>query len=59
MTSTDVSRPRFARMYVRGAASAEKRGATDHRRRLLDGVRGSVVEIGAGHGLNFALYRAK
>lgn len=56
MTSPDISRPRFARMYLRGAASAEKRGATDHRRRLLDGVRGSVVEIGAGHGLNFALY---
>jgi SAM-dependent methyltransferase len=56
MTSTDISRPRFARMYLRGAASAEERGATDHRRRLLGGVRGSVVEIGAGHGLNFALY---
>jgi SAM-dependent methyltransferase len=56
MTSTDISRPRFARMYLRGAASAEERGGTDHRRRLLKGVRGSVVEIGAGHGLNFALY---
>jgi len=55
-TTTDIARPRFARMYLRGAASAEERGATDHRRRLLDGLRGSVVEIGAGHGLNFALY---
>jgi len=52
----DSSRPRFARMYMRSAASAEERGATDHRRRLLDGLRGTVVEIGAGHGLNFALY---
>ena len=43
-------------MYMRSAASAEERGATDHRRRLLDGLRGTVVEIGAGHGLNFALY---
>jgi ubiquinone/menaquinone biosynthesis C-methylase UbiE len=32
------------------------RMATDHRRRLLEGLRGTVVEIGAGHGLNFPLY---
>ena len=56
MKAPDSSRPRFARMYMRSAASAEERGATDHRRRLLDGLRGTVVEIGAGHGLNFALY---
>ena len=56
MTTTDIARPRFARTYLRGAASAEERGATDHRRRLLEGLRGTVVEIGAGHGLNFPLY---
>jgi ubiquinone/menaquinone biosynthesis C-methylase UbiE len=56
MTATDIARPRFARMYLRSAASAEQRGATDHRRRLLEGLRGTVVEIGAGHGLNFPLY---
>jgi ubiquinone/menaquinone biosynthesis C-methylase UbiE len=56
MTTTDIARPRFARMYLRGAASAEERGASEHRRRLLEGLRGSVVEIGAGHGLNFPLY---
>jgi ubiquinone/menaquinone biosynthesis C-methylase UbiE len=43
-------------MYMRSAAKAEERGATDHRRRLLEGLRGTVVEIGAGHGLNFPLY---
>jgi ubiquinone/menaquinone biosynthesis C-methylase UbiE len=43
-------------MYMRSAATAEARGATDHRRRLLEGLTGTVVEIGAGHGLNFALY---
>jgi ubiquinone/menaquinone biosynthesis C-methylase UbiE len=43
-------------MYLRTAASAEERGATEHRRRLLEGLRGTVVEIGAGHGLNFPLY---
>jgi SAM-dependent methyltransferase len=56
---TDIARPRFARMYLRGAASAERRGATDHRRRLLEGLSGTVVEIGAGHGLNFPLYPAE
>jgi ubiquinone/menaquinone biosynthesis C-methylase UbiE len=56
MTTTDIARPRFARMYLRSAAGAEERGATDHRRRLLEGLRGTVVEIGAGHGLNFPLY---
>jgi ubiquinone/menaquinone biosynthesis C-methylase UbiE len=43
-------------MYIRSAASAEERGGTDHRRRLLEGLRGTVVEIGAGHGLNFPHY---
>jgi ubiquinone/menaquinone biosynthesis C-methylase UbiE len=56
MKALDSPRPRFARMYMRSAASAEERGATDHRRRLLEGLRGTVVEIGAGHGLNFPLY---
>jgi ubiquinone/menaquinone biosynthesis C-methylase UbiE len=56
MTTTDIARPRFARMYLRSAASAEQRGATEHRQRLLEGLRGTVVEIGAGHGLNFPLY---
>jgi ubiquinone/menaquinone biosynthesis C-methylase UbiE len=56
MTASDIARPRFARMYLRSAAGAEERGATGHRRRLLEGLRGSVVEIGAGHGLNFPLY---
>ena len=53
---TDIARPRFARMYLRSAPSAEERGATDHRRRLLEGLSGMVVEIGAGHGLNFPHY---
>jgi ubiquinone/menaquinone biosynthesis C-methylase UbiE len=45
-------------MYVKAAARAERRGATDHRRRLLEGLSGRVVEVGAGHGLNFAHYPA-
>jgi ubiquinone/menaquinone biosynthesis C-methylase UbiE len=55
---TDIARPRFARMYLRTAPTAEERGATEHRRRLLDGLSGTVVEIGAGQGLNFPHYPA-
>jgi ubiquinone/menaquinone biosynthesis C-methylase UbiE len=53
---TDIARPRFARMYMRTAPSAEDRGAREHRRRLLEGLSGTVVEIGAGQGLNFPHY---
>ena len=56
MTATDLPRPRFARMYLRAADAAEERGAHEHRSRSLAGLSGTVVEIGAGHGLNFALY---
>jgi ubiquinone/menaquinone biosynthesis C-methylase UbiE len=53
---TDLPRPRFARMYMRVSPGAEQRGASGHRRRLLAGLSGTVLEIGAGHGLNFAHY---
>jgi ubiquinone/menaquinone biosynthesis C-methylase UbiE len=57
MTATaDLPHPRFARMYLKTSSKAEQRGATDHRRRLLEGLAGTVVEVGAGHGLNFAHY---
>jgi ubiquinone/menaquinone biosynthesis C-methylase UbiE len=59
MTSTaDLPRPRFARMYLKASQKAERRGATEHRRRLLAGLSGTVLELGAGHGLNFAHYPA-
>jgi len=56
--STTLDNPRFARMYVKAAARAERRGAHDHRRRLLAGLHGTVLEVGAGHGLNFSNYPA-
>jgi ubiquinone/menaquinone biosynthesis C-methylase UbiE len=43
-------------MYQRTAENAEQRGATEHRCRLLRGLSGSVLELGAGHGLNFPHY---
>jgi ubiquinone/menaquinone biosynthesis C-methylase UbiE len=57
-TTTDVPHPRFARMYVRVAEKADRRGAAEHRRRLLDGLAGAVLELGAGHGANFRHYPA-
>jgi ubiquinone/menaquinone biosynthesis C-methylase UbiE len=57
-TSGDRPRPRFARMYLRNADVAEKRGAAEHRTRLLHGLAGTVVEVGAGPGLNFPHYPA-
>ena len=43
-------------MYQRSSQTAERRGGTKHRRRLLEGLPGTVVELGAGHGLNFPHY---
>jgi ubiquinone/menaquinone biosynthesis C-methylase UbiE len=43
-------------MYARLSEAAERKGQADHRRELLAGLAGRVVEVGAGHGLNFEHY---
>lgn len=48
--------PWFARAYARAVEVMNRRGATEHRRRLLAGLHGRVIEIGAGDGSAFALY---
>jgi ubiquinone/menaquinone biosynthesis C-methylase UbiE len=48
----------FARVWPRVAASCDRRGAAEHRSRLLEGLSGRVVEVGAGDGRNFARYPA-
>jgi ubiquinone/menaquinone biosynthesis C-methylase UbiE len=48
--------PRFARAYARVSLDADARGVADHRRRLVAGVRGRVVEVGAGNGRMFEHY---
>jgi ubiquinone/menaquinone biosynthesis C-methylase UbiE len=53
---TKVHNPLFARVYARLSEEAERKGQADHRRELLAGMAGRVVEVGAGHGLNFAHY---
>ncbi|MFI6595094.1 class I SAM-dependent methyltransferase [Nonomuraea sp. NPDC050536] len=55
----DLSRfqhPRFARMYERMSAVAEQGAMSGYRDRLLAGLSGRVIEIGAGNGMNFAHY---
>jgi SAM-dependent methyltransferase len=52
-----VHRPLFARVYARvGHLMDAEIG--DHRQRLLAGLAGRVLEVGAGNGLNFPHYPA-
>ena len=51
-----VRNPVFARLYDRVSAKAEDVGHREHRRELLAGLYGRVVEVGAGNGLNFPHY---
>jgi SAM-dependent methyltransferase len=52
----------FGRMYAAGydwvTDRLDRRGAEDHRRRLVDDASGVVLEIGAGTGRNLPLYRS-
>jgi SAM-dependent methyltransferase len=59
-----VSRPRpaahehptFARAYLRVAEVADARGTGEHRRRLVAGLSGTVLEVGVGPGGSFRHY---
>lgn len=52
-----VHHPVFARSYARAGVAAETRaGMATVRGRLLRGLSGRVIEVGAGNGLNFAHY---
>ena len=52
-----VRHPVFARVYAKLASAPDPR-ADEHRRELLSGLTGRVVEVGAGNGLNFRHYPA-
>jgi ubiquinone/menaquinone biosynthesis C-methylase UbiE len=56
--SSDVHHPLFARLFDRMAAKTDEQGASEHRERLLAGLDGRVLEVGAGNGLNFDRYPA-
>jgi hypothetical protein len=51
-----VNHPLFARLYMRMGSGRKAHGEDEHRRKLLAGLTGRVIEVGAGNGLNFALY---
>ncbi|WP_440102565.1 class I SAM-dependent methyltransferase [Streptosporangium sp. H16] len=53
-----IGHPVFARFYTRVSQVMERRGMAEHRQRLLAGLAGRVIEVGAGNGLNFAHYPA-
>jgi len=50
--------PRFARMYERISVESEQRGTAGQRDHALARLRGRVIELGAGNGMNFAHYPA-
>ncbi|MFC0003730.1 class I SAM-dependent methyltransferase [Micromonospora siamensis] len=56
MPPTRVSHPIFARLYERASVSLDQAGVAEHRRRLVAGLRGRVVEVGAGNGRMFPHY---
>jgi ubiquinone/menaquinone biosynthesis C-methylase UbiE len=55
---TERQHPLFARCLARSAAISERKGADAVRRRLVEGLAGRVVEVGAGSGIQFRHYPA-
>ncbi len=54
-----VHHPVFARCYARASHLLDaEAGVAGHRSKLLAGLAGRIVEVGAGHGLNFPYYPA-
>lgn len=53
-----VHHPIFARLYPKMAKAMERGGMAEHRQTLLAGLTGRVIEVGAGHGINFRHYPA-
>lgn len=51
--------PFFSRvLHPRFSAKAKAKGEDEYRRRLLEGLSGRVIELGAGDGVNFEFYPA-
>ncbi|GAA4567003.1 class I SAM-dependent methyltransferase [Micromonospora coerulea] len=51
-----VSHPVFARLYARASVTMDRAGAAAHRHRLVAGLTGRVIEVGAGNGRMFPHY---
>lgn len=56
--AASVHHPIFARVYARLSHLMEEGGGAELRDRLLAGLQGSVIEVGAGNGLNLRHYPA-
>jgi ubiquinone/menaquinone biosynthesis C-methylase UbiE len=56
MAAPTVHHPIFARVFPRLARRMERAGYAELRDRLLAGLEGQVIEVGAGNGMNFAHY---
>ncbi|MGH3646572.1 MAG: class I SAM-dependent methyltransferase [Micromonosporaceae bacterium] len=56
MPDDDVNRPIFARFFARVSPAMDQGGMAEHRSRLVAGLTGRVIEVGAGNGLNFDHY---
>ncbi len=50
------SHPIFARVWHWACPRSDRAGEAEHRREMLEGVQGRVLEIGAGNGANFQHY---
>lgn len=51
-----VHHPLFARLYPQLSRAMERGGMAEHRQALLADLTGTVIDIGAGNGLNFTHY---
>jgi len=58
MPARGTSHPLFSRFYARVSPVMDAGGIAARRRQLLEGLTGTVIEVGAGNGLNFAHYPA-
>jgi ubiquinone/menaquinone biosynthesis C-methylase UbiE len=56
VSGKSIHHPIFARIYPKMAKAMERGGMAEHRRALLAGLTGTVIEVGAGDGLNFRHY---
>ena len=59
VTAQRRNHPVFARFYARVSLRLDEQGMAAHRQRALAGLSGSVIEVGAGNGLNFPHYPAE
>lgn len=51
-----MAHPIFARFYTRVSRLMDEAGGIEYRRRLVAGLTGEVLEVGAGNGRNFPHY---